>query len=109
MTTLLQAVKQIVSFADEAELKGMGYEETNLYQIYMSEVGNHNGFSQKAVTEWCRGLPSIINFPFYDGDILSELEGWGIERKTSKGQAALVEQYWNAVGYVVFQHLKKNM
>lgn len=109
MATLLQAVKQIVSFADESELKGMWYKETNLYQIYMKEYGDLYGFNPKAVTEYCRGLPDIINFPFYDGDILSELEEFGVERKTEKGQIDLIDQYWNTVGYVVFQHLKKNM
>lgn len=109
MTTLLQAVKQIVSFADEAELKGLGYEETNLYRIYMSEFGNYNGFNQKSVTEYCQGLPNIASFPIQNFIVLDELKKRGVERKTEKGQIDLIEQYWNTVGYVVFQRLKKNM
>lgn len=106
MTTINQAVKQIVSFTDKADLEGMGYTETSLYRIYMDEVGNYSGFNQKAVTEYTRGLPNIINFPYMDGDIFSALEGWGIERKTDKGRAALIENYWLAVGHVVYQYLK---
>lgn len=107
MATINQAVKKIVSFADKADLKGLGYTETSLYRIYMDEVGNHSGFNQEAVTEYTRGLPSIINFPYMDSDILSELDGAGVTRKTTKGQQKLIENYWLAVGCVVFQYLKK--
>lgn len=109
MTTLLQAVKQIVSFADEAELRDLGYAETNLYQVYMKEYGNHNGFHPKAITEYCQGLPNIASFAFQNFIVLDELKERGVERKTEKGQIALIEQYWNTVGYVVFRHLEKNM
>lgn len=107
MTTLLQAVKQIVEFTDKAALEEMGYTDTNLYNIFMSEYGNWNGFTQASVTEYVKGLPSIATFPFYNGDILSELEGYGIERKTEKGQDKLIENYWHTLGYVVFKMIEK--
>lgn len=73
----------------------------------MVEYGSYFGFTQKAVTEYVRGLPSIADFPFYNGDILSALEAEGVTRKTTKGQHKLIEDYWLMVGYVVFQQMKK--
>lgn len=106
MTTLLQAVKQIVKLDDS--LADVGYDASEtLYSVFMSEYGNWNGFTQASVTEYVKGLPSIVSFPFYNRDILSELEGYGIERKTEKGQYTLIENYWHTLGYVVFKMIEK--
>ena len=107
MTTILQAVKQIVTFTPEDELKDTGYKDANLYKIYMSEYGNYNGFNQKAVTEYCQGLPNIANFPFMNNEIIDAMYCAGVERKTEKGRDNLIYQYWQTVGYVVFKALEK--
>lgn len=106
MATILQAVQNIVEFADVEYLEECGYEESNLYKIYMSEYGQ-NGFNQNAVTEYIKGLPTIVDFPSYNGDILFALEDHGITRKSHIGQGRLIEQYWETLGYVVFKNLEK--
>ena len=98
MATILQAVKNIVVFSDAGDI----------YNTYMAEYGRYVGFRPKTVTEYMRSLPSIADFPFYDGDILSALDAEGVARKTTKGQRKLVDDYWLAVGYVTFQRMKKS-
>lgn len=107
MTTILQAVKEIVEIVDMIELKHMGYAQNSLFDVYMTEYGNYNGFTQKAVTEYCKGLPSIALFPYMNYDILSAFEGYGIQRKTEKAKHNLIDAYWCTVGYVVFKALEK--
>lgn len=106
MTTLLQAVKQIVKL--DNSLADVGYDASEtMYSVFMSEYGNWHGFTQASVTEYVEGLPSIVSFPFYNSDILDELEYYGIERKTEKGRYTLIEKYWDTLGYVVFKMIEK--
>lgn len=107
MTTILQPVKDIVKIVDMIELKRMGYAQDNLFDVYMTEYGNYNGFTQKAVTEYCKGLPNIADYPYMNYDIVSALEGYGIQRKTEKAKHNLIDAYWHHVGYVIFKHLEK--
>lgn len=106
MTTLLQAVKQIVKL--DNSLADVGYDASEtMYSVFMSEYGNWNGFTQASVTEYVKGLPSIVSFPFYNDDILSELGGYGVLRKSEKGKDTLIEKYWDTLGYVVFKMIEK--
>lgn len=86
-----------------------GYDTTNLYKIYMSEYGNYHGFTQQAVTEYTKGLPSCFTFPIYNGDILEQIaaKGYVLNRGRSFTDCEVVDLYWQHIGYAVFKHLKQ--
>ena len=52
-----------------------GYIESDfytLYQIFMAEKGVHFGFTLASVEDYLRGLPSCLDYPFYNGDIFEK-------------------------------------
>ena len=70
-----------------------------LHETFMSEYGYNiirHGF-QGAVREWLQGLPSSINLPFANYDILQHAVKWGSlpENATEKQEQKLLNNYWN--------------
>lgn len=62
-------------FAKIVTFDNTGCQESNLhtlYQIFMAEKGNHFGFTLASVEDYVRGLPSCLDYPFYNGDILEK-------------------------------------
>jgi hypothetical protein len=62
-------------FAKIVTFDNTGYTEGDFYtlcQIFMAEKGNYFGFTLASVEDYLRGLPSCLNYPFYDGDILEK-------------------------------------
>lgn len=105
--TLLQACKKILITHDPVDIDWpVG---TSPYQIYMKEYGDFFGFTQKAVTEYCKGLPSQFDFPFYNGEILDTLAEYGISRKRDSAIHRLIEDYWVTIGYAAYRVLKESM
>ena len=104
--TLLQACKKILQVNDPADF---GWPEgTTPYHIYMQEYGNFHGFTQKAVTDYCMGLPSQFSFPVYNAEILDTLAESGITRKRSTAITKLIEDYWQHIGYAAYLILKES-
>jgi hypothetical protein len=100
--TFKQAVASLVSMNDLAEL---GYDSGDtLYTIYMKEYGDFSGLTQTAVTEWVKGLPSVLSFPFDNFDILQELSNLG-HRSVYNNK---IEDYWLNVGYEAFKQIKQS-
>ena len=103
--TLLQACKKIITVIDPVDL---GWPEgTTPYQVYMEEYGNHHGFTQEAVTDYCHGLPSLFTFPFNNHEILETLAGYGITRNRNSDVIKLIEDYWFNIGYAAYCVLKE--
>lgn len=103
MTTLAQACKAIVTDAiDHDYLAECG----TLASIYSSEYGSYSGVSPKACKDYLQGLPSVCTIPFYNGDILSSLEGYGIMRKNTNSHERLIAAYWNECGYQFYKLVK---
>lgn len=104
--TLLQACKEILKTHDPVEL---GWPEgTTPYQVYMDEYGNFNGFTQQAVTDYCKGLPSLFSFPFTNWEILETLADYGITRKRNSAIHRLLEDYWADIGYAAYRIMKES-
>lgn len=62
-------------FAKIVTFDNTGYPESNLYtlyQIFMAEKGNNLGFTLASVEDYVRGLPSCLDYPFYNDDILEK-------------------------------------
>ena len=51
----------------------------------------------RALTDWLQGLPSAINLPFYNGDILDLAVKWGSipENYTEKQADKILDNYFN--------------
>ena len=106
--TLKQAVATMVSINSFDDL-GYDSEET-LYTIYMQEYGSYSGLNQHAVTEWVKGLPSVLSFPFYDSDILHKLSNLGHKSVYNKKEREdkIINDYWLNLGYEVFKQIKQS-
>lgn len=102
MTTLAQACKAIVTDAIDHDYIADAPCRW-LAAVYQSEYGSYNGVSPKACKDYLQGLPSVCTVPFYNGDILSALEGYGIMRKNTNSHERLIEAYWLACGYQFYQ------
>lgn len=52
---------------------------------------------QKALAEWLQGLPSAINLPFYNHDILKLAVKFGSlpENATEKQEDKILDNYWD--------------
>lgn len=106
--TFKQAVASLVSINDFVEL---GYDSGDtLYTIYMEEYGDFSGLSQMAVTEWVKGLPSVLDFPFNNFDILQELSKLGHKSVYNKKdrEDKIINDYWLNVGYEAFKLIKQS-
>ena len=106
--TFKQAVASLVSINDPDDF---GYDSGDtLYTIYMKEYGNFRGLSQIAVTDWVKGLPSVLSFPIYDSDILYELSKLGHKSVYNKKdrEDKIINDYWLNVGYEVFKQIKQS-
>lgn len=74
-----------------------GYSESNLYtlyQIFMAEKGDHFGFTLASVEDYLRGLPSCLDYPFYDGDILEKT-------------GLTPEKYWPRLAGYIYDSMKQ--
>ena len=104
--TVLQACKKILHTSDPVDLGWSGC--TTPYQVFMVEYGNHHGFTQEAVTDYCHGLPSLFTFPFNNHEILGTLADYGITRNRNSAVIKLIEDYWFNIGYAAYRILKES-
>ena len=73
-------------------------EGATLRQIFHDEKGNHWGFSLKSVKDWLQGLPSAVNFPFANYDILQLLKAGGC---SVRDEVNAVERYWHELAVII--------
>ena len=103
-TTIAQACKAIVTNAIDHDYLEEG--ET-LKEVFMSEYGAFRmNVSARECVDYLQGLPSVCTIPFYNDDILSMLEGYGIMRKSRDAQLRLIEAYWNECGYQFYKMIR---
>lgn len=85
-------------FAKIVTFDNTDHKESNLftlYRIFMAEKGNHFGFTLASVEDYLRGLPSCLNFPFYDYEIL---EKTGLQPDT----------YWRKLAAYVYDSISQS-
>jgi len=66
---------KIKDFVKIVTFDNTGYTESNLYalyQIFMAEKGVHFGLTLATVEDYLRGLPSCLDYPFYNDAILEK-------------------------------------
>ena len=104
--TLKQACESLLKVNDPSDY---GYDDTCLYKIYMSEYGEHFGFTQQAVTEWIKGLPSVFSFPIYNSEIIKLITdtGYPMHKHREATLYKIVDLYWWHIGYAAYKHLNK--
>jgi len=101
MPTILEVAKQVV----EGAIDLSEYDEQTIGDVFMLEY-SHHGFSQVTCCEWLRGLPAACTIPFSDYEILKLLSEHGIVRKSDRTKGTLIDEYWCACGYALFQLIK---
>lgn len=84
---------------NESSLDRAGAKLKALYEIFLAEVGNwripQSGL-QTALMDWLEGLPSAIDLPFYDGDIIQlakDTDGLP-QDATEKQEQGIIDNYW---------------
>ena len=73
-------------------------DNLTLYDVFMSEKGNWAGFSFQSVKDWLQGLPSTVNFPFANYDIIQLLKAGGC---SVRDEIAAVERYWHELAAII--------
>lgn len=59
-------------------------------------------------SEWLRGLPTGLDFVFYNGDILDLLESKGVDVSTEEKQDCVLDCYWMWLSKGYLSLAKKN-
>lgn len=97
MLNLKPFIKPLVSF-DNSDYSN----SPTLESIFMVEYGYHlqRLGKTKAIKEWCMGLPTCLDFPFYNSDIVKGL-GFNVEKITDEQVEDIIEAYWYSLAFVV--------
>ena len=69
-----------------------------LRQVFHAEKGNWAGFSLQSVKDWLHGLPSTVNFPFANYDILQLLKAGGC---SVRDEVNAVDRYWYELAVII--------
>ena len=65
--------------------------------IYPNNIKRHKGHLQSLIAEHLMGLPSWLDIPFTNCDILQLGRKWGYKLETEKKEDKFLDNYWNAV------------
>ena len=104
MTTIAQACKAIITNAIDHDYLEEG--ET-LKEVFMSEYGAFRmNVSTRECVDYLQGLPSVCTVPFWNDEILELLAAQGISRKSEAAKDKLIEDYWLACGYQLYQLIR---
>ncbi len=87
-----QDFAKIVTFDNSNYAK---YGLYTLHDIFMAEKGKSFGLNVTSAEDWLRGLPSCLDYPFYDYDI---------KQKTGMMPA----RYWKKLAAYVFDLIKES-
>jgi len=109
-TLARELILENLDFCGYDGLSGKNDKE-KLEEVFFSEYG-HGAKSkglQKAVEDWLRGLPSCIDIPFYNGDILTLAKSWGTlpENATEKQEDKILDNYWPLMASAVSSLIKE--
>ncbi|QHJ84490.1 MAG: hypothetical protein [Caudoviricetes sp.] len=68
----------------------------NEYDWQVKRIGLQN-----AISEWLRGLPSVIDVDYYNDEILKLAIHWGMitERSKEETKDKALDMYWNVLAY----------
>lgn len=65
------------------------------------------GSTQNCISNWLMGLPSSVNIPFTNYDILELAKQWGYDVSTAGKEDQFLENYWNASAMSILKAFKK--
>lgn len=90
---------QVCAMLDEIARKEVKHYFENRYQS-----------SAWAISEWLRGLPSVVTIPFtnYDIEMLLRKDGTIQENDSEIKIEKAMERYWYHVGFIIDRHAVKN-
>lgn len=107
----LDILSEYYSLSDELEFTQVC---AMLKEIAQKEVSHyftrHNQSSAWAISEWLRGLPSVVTIPFtyYDIEILLRKNGTIQDNDNEVKIEKALDNYWYHVGFIIDRHAVKN-
>lgn len=81
-----------------------------VYKIFLNEYGfNSQRMSKEnAFKEWLQGLPSVVNIPFYNYEIIENAKKEGFKLNKESLQDKFLSEYWMKLSLAFFT-LKENL
>jgi len=76
--------------------------------IYPHNLKRHNGNISALIADHLQGLPSWLNIPFSNYDILELLKSWGYTFKNERAEDKAIANYWNATASIIMQLFAKH-
>lgn len=96
MATVASVTKDVVkSGIDKDYIAECGFK--TLGEVFQREHG-HVKLSDQSCTDYLKGLPIACHVPYQDADILNLIYSRGVDRVAPRGEAKLIDTYWNACG-----------
>lgn len=104
-------IKNIDSSGYGVKPKGAVAKLVFLKKTFLSEYGFNvkRMGTQKAMAEWLAGLPSVLDLPFYNDDIIKFAQKGGTLSKnpTNAQINAVLKNYWNYMANKALQAMRK--
>jgi len=75
--------------------------------FYPNNIKKFGGNKQAIIADHLMGLPSYLNIPFYNEDIIELLRSWGYELKTDASMDRVLENYFGGVAMIILAAFKK--
>lgn len=75
--------------------------------FYIFNIQRFKGNNQAIISDHLMGLPSWINIPYSNFDILQLAKKWGYDVTTEKKEDNFLAHYWGAVASLILQLFNK--
>ena len=84
------------------------HEVYKIFTVEYTGAFNKHLTRETLFTEWLQGLPSSIDIPFYNSDILANANKNGFNLITEQAEDNFLESYWASLSNAFFT-LKNNL
>ena len=106
-----ELAKVLTGSIDFAEYGGGENTLKRVYDTFKTEFFHENelkrqgGSMPRVIAEWLRGLPSVIDMPFYTENIINLMYAVGYDTKEME-DIDIDSLYWMELGYIIDLHKK---
>lgn len=104
-----ELAKVLIDSIDFEEHGGGENSLKRLYDTFKTEFFHENEFKRqggsmpKVIAEWLRGLPSVIDMPFYTEDIINLMYAVGYDTKEME-DIDIDSLYWMELAHIINEH-----
>lgn len=75
---------------------------------YPNNIKRFHGNDQLIIADHLMGLPSCLNIPFSNHDIIALANEWGYDVSSEKKQDKFCYRYWGGVAMIILQLFKRH-